>query len=609
MKMRSIRSTKVKKINDFINRNEKLSVITMMLIACFILVYPVAYEYPLHTTTDELGAIVGAASLAGYDWSGVIDKSGYYGFGFYSLFAPLFKLHLSPIIIYRVILVMTRILRGCTISGIAYYLGKHYYKFSSKIELMLLSIICTIPLHPLNYANIINDIVLDVFSWIIILSVCKIVENLEKNSKCIKWICIYISVCFWCLFLHTRALVIIIASLIVLLGLLLYKKRILLLLAILVIPAIGLGEFLIGKYQKSIWSFSGENLRNASVSFSSVFPIIEFKTWQIWFDILLGHISVQLLLTGGLFLLAVVVSIRYCCALYHKELNEIIYISIVLAISVLSMGSTFGAFLVSNWFINLYDTWDTVQRGQAYCYKALCYVRYWNVFAMPFLFTGIYLCDRKEFQDCVKKTIWLGSLVLLGFTKIIVPIIQTNSSAGSFLFTYLTYRDEEVSADFYYKCILICLLFDFIALIFYYRRKNKKLAIFTIMLLMIIGYYQANENYNKKTTENVSDMVLSSYEQKCLLEKAGRDIGKIYAYDDRNIDSNWKIFSVLQFYFYEYRIEDEYPKSIGTNDIIITYDRIEEIEKDFPQLQCYQLDNNEVWYTNLELVDQKPIED
>jgi len=125
---------------------------------------------------------------------------------------------------------------------------------------------------------------------------------------------------------------------------------------------------------------------------------------------------------------------------------------------------------------------------------------------------------------------------------------------------------------------------------------------------MVIGYNQANENYNKKVMEQISSMVLSSYEQKCLLEESGVDIGQIYAYDDRKIDSNWYICSVLQFYFYEYRVEDECPTTVGTDDIIITYGRSEKIEREFPQLNCYELDNNEVWYTNITLIGCTPIE-
>lgn len=606
--MKPRNSTLAEKIEKFIEEHEALTVVVMMVTASTVLMHSFLNAYPLHTTTDELGTIVGASSLAGYDWSGVIDRSGYYGFGYYSLFAPLFKLRLSPIVIYRIILIVTRVLRGGLIFGIAYYIGSHYYKFSSKLELMMLSLICTIPLHPNDDANIINDVVLDVFFWVIILTLCKTAEHMEKTGKCVKWVFIYIVVIFWSAFLHTRALVMIVASFLVLLGLFLYKKKFQLLLSVLVIPVVGLSKIFISAYQSNIWKVSGNGLRNASVKISSHLPVGDLTTWEIWFDMLVGHISVQSLLTGGLFWLAVVVGVRYLYILIRRAVEGTTYINIVFAVSVLSMGAAFAAFLVSSWFINMYDTWDTVKRGQTYYYKAMCYVRYWNVFAMPFLFTGVYLIGKREYRDCIKKSFGTWIILLLGFIEIVVPIIQTNSAAGSFLYTFLTDKAEKVTEQFYYKCILLCMIFVIFSIFFLCGKRSRKWALLPIVLLMVIGYNQANTNYNKVIMEQVSSMALSSYEQKCRLEEIGADIGQIYVFDDRKVDSNWYICSVLQFYFYEYRIEDEYPAAVEKNDIIITYGRSEKIETDFPQLDCYKLDDNEVWYTNISLIGYTSIE-
>ena len=172
-----------KKMEEFINHHEIFVIVFLMVAFSLFLSWPLFTTYPLHTTTDELGTIVGAASLAGYDWSGVIDKSGYYGFGYYIIFAPLFMLHLSPIMIYRIILVFTRCLRECVIFSVSYYIGKYYLGFSSKATLLQVAIICTIPLHPNNDTNIINDVVLDIMLWIIIILVCKMAEHIECLYK------------------------------------------------------------------------------------------------------------------------------------------------------------------------------------------------------------------------------------------------------------------------------------------------------------------------------------------------------------------------------------------------------------------------------------------
>lgn len=607
--MRMMGYTWVCKVDKWIGKHEKISVIVMMIAVSAILCHPFFDVYPMHTTTDELGAIVGAASLAGYDWSGVIDRSGYYGFGYYSLFAPLFMLHLSPVLIYRVILIVTRIIKGSVISGTAYYIGRHYYKMSSGMSLILLSLICAIPLHTNNYANIINDVIIDVFLWIIILAVCKIAEHSGKRAKCIKWISIYVAVSFWASFIHTRAVVMIIASFLVLLGILVVYKKKSLFVSFMVIPTAVLSQMFIAGYQNGIWSVSGERLGNASISVATEFSIVNLNTWEIWIDMLIGHMGVQTLLTGGLFWAAIIAVVKYGRRLItHKVTQQTEYINIVLTISILSMGAVFVAFLVSKWFMGMYDTWDTVEKGQAYAYKAMCYVRYWNVFAMPFLFTGISFLGKREYEDCVKNAVVSGILLMFGFVTFVIPIVQDNASAGGFLYVYLTERFEAVTAQFYYKCILICAIFATASVLAFYSRHGKRWAVLPIVALMILGYCCANKYYNKPVTESVSAMVLSSYEQKCVLEESGVVIGNVYAYDDRTVNDNWYIYSVLQFYFYEYRIEDEYPEKIEENDIIITCGRSGKIEEDFPQLKCYQLDDNEVWYTSMELIGYEPLE-
>lgn len=601
----------IEKVETFIDSHEKISICFMVIVASIILSDTFFTTYPLHTTTDELGAIVGAATLAGYDWSGIIGKSGYYGFGYYSLFAPLFKMQLSPIIIYRIILIVTRIFRGGVISSVVYYIGKHYFKFPSKFVLMQLALICTIPLHPNDDANIINDVVLDAMLWILILCVCKIAEYMEHTRKCIIFCFIYAALSAYAALLHTRALVMIIASFIVLIGLFIYaKKRVLFVaVSVTVISVILAARKLIETYQNQIWNLSGDGLRNASVKVTSNLHFFDSKTWKIWFDMLLGNISVQSLLTGGVFLIAIVAAIRYFYLFFiKKQYGEPVYVNIIFIISILSMGAAFAAFLVSDWFSNMYVTWNTVDMGKEYHYKALCYVRYWNVFAMPFLFTGVYLTYKKQYQNSVKIALFMAIILIVGFVSMVVPIIQTHSSAASFLFTFLTDRNEKVTTQFYYKCIVYCLLFVAVSIMIYYKKAYREFALLPILLFMVIGYHNANINYNEYVRERVSSMVLTSYEQKCLLEQSNVDIRQIYAYDDRKVDTNWYIFSVLQFYFYEYRIEDEYPDSLTSNDIIITYGRSEQIETDFPEVNCYILDDNEVWYTNIDLVGYEAIE-
>ncbi len=593
------------KLSDYIEllliRHETISILLGMLFSFALLEVVLLKTYPLHTTTDELGAIVGAATLAGYDWSGVIDRSGYYGFGYYSLFAPLFMMKLSPIVIYRVIAGITSFIRGCSIFGITYYIGKKYIKFESRLVLFILSILCTIPICTLNWASLINDLVLDVCFWFIILSICKMIEHADTFGRFLKWMLFYAIAMSWMLLLHTRALVVLGVSLLTLIIVGILKKKKLFFLVIIMIPMTFLAEVGIHIYQNTIWK-AGEELANTSVRVETGFSLFDWKTWEIWLDMVIGNISVLTLLTGGLFWAAIIVAIKYFLNIILKKDKYCgnIYINVILIISGVCMAATFGAFMLSGWFVDMYHTWDTAEMGKVYSYKALCYVRYWGIYAAPFLFTGIYLLGKKQLFS-FNETVLSGVLLLGLFVECVIPIIQNNSDAGYFLCAYLTEKNESVTAQFYYKSILICIIFIVISVAIYYGKKDKRWVILPTLVLMAGGYYQANINYSDFIKDKASSMVLASYEQKVRMEQSGMELGQIYAYDDRKVDRNWYIFSILQFYFYDHRIEDEYPERMEKNDIIVTYNRIPQIEADFPELKCYRLDDNEVWYTSMDL--------
>ncbi len=605
--MRKPQKELIVKIEKYIAEHEKRCVIGMMILSALILSASFWNVYPLHTTTDELGAIVGAASLAGYDWSGVIGRSGYYGFGFYGLFAPLFMLELSPILIYRIILVSTRIIRGCAIYSIAYYLGNHYLKFSSKFLLMQISFICTLPLYATKDGTIANDLVLEILFWVVILLVCKMTEYIDNAKKCMFYSILYIISAAYSCTLHTRAYVLVIASFLAILGVLIYKKKKAMLISVLLIPIVLFVNQGIKFYQNEIWAATENGLNNTTVKLTTSLDLLDKDTWLIWANMIIGHISVQTLLTGGLFMVAVVLVIRYLyLTIAKREHSEPIYVNVILAITVLSMGAAMAAFMVSDWFQGMYGTWTTSQRGSSYAYKALCYVRYWNVFGGPFLLLGTYFLQKSDIAKHCKSIVGWSAFVLTCFVTGVVPIAGKNYQAAVFLFKFLTKAGERKDAAFFYKAIFMFLVVAILCAIIYYRKRVVAWAMVPILLFMVMGYNNSNTYYNKAVQDSISSMVLSSYEQKCLLEEANIEIDKVYAVDNRKVDLNWYIFSVLQFYFYEHTVQEELPEEMGAYDIIVTRKPDMAIAKKYPNVECYVLDDNETWYTELDLIGVNP---
>ena len=592
-------------IEGIICRHKKIALVTTIVLSFMTLTTTLWSAYPLHTTTDELGAIVGAATFAGYDWRTIIGRSGYYGFGFYSLYAPLFMLKLSPILIYRIVLVTTRLFRASIICSVVYYIGRKYLMFESNFGLLAVALICSIPLHLYDASNIINDIMLDAIMWLIILAGCKMIEHLYEHLF-YQWLCIFFILNGYILLLHTRAIVVPAITSLLLLVILGCRKNLKALFLLFMAPVCVGVNYFIHVYQTSIYSGSGE-LRNAYVSISKGLKFNDIDLWEIWGRMLVGHITVQNLLTGGLFVLAFVAGIRnlYVVILGRKEING--YELLIWGSSVLAIAAVFGAFLISSWTNGMYRDWNEQKRGVGYAYKAMCYVRYWNVFSQPLLFMGIHWELKNKGNKGRAGAMLLYILVVVLFLQYVYPVVKDNSSAAVFLIPFKTDVSEVLKKDFYLKAILISLTVWIISYIIIQNDRWKQYALVPALMLVLVGYVCGNINYNKPVREAISSMVLASYFEKCELEKNGIKLGNVYAIDEGEKDDNWYIYSVLQFYFYDMTIKEGYPISMMHDDVIITTKRNAEIEERYDNIKCYLLDDNEVWYTDLEIVGYEPV--
>ena len=200
-------------VEQDIGKHIKVKIILYMLCAYILCIVEGMCKMPLSVPSDELGAIVGAASLAGKDWSGVIGNSGYYGFGYYALFFWLFKITDSPIIIYRIILMCTAFIRVMIIP-ISFYIGKKFLMIKS--DKILLGITFIFPfISSSRIGEIDNEYILEFLIWLELLLICKKIQYGE-SKKNISWTLLLVIVSCYCLFIHTRALALVIAVICVL---------------------------------------------------------------------------------------------------------------------------------------------------------------------------------------------------------------------------------------------------------------------------------------------------------------------------------------------------------------------------------------------------------
>lgn len=563
------------------------------------------FSMPLHTSSDELGGIAGAAYLAGLNWDDVIKSCGYYGFGYYSLFFWLFKLTDNPIIIYRVIAAFNVLLKAAIVP-LSFYIAKRYLKITS--EKVLFGVSCLMPFLRLYTTGVIvNEYPLEFLFWVIILLSCKCIEFQNNNKYLFFYMFILLFSCEYGLLLHTRALTILIAVVIVIAGYNLLKKRYYISLCSIFLPVFSyfLLKKIISAYQFTIWGNSGGNVTNGSVSFSGSINLLDPITWVTWFHMLIGMLNTESLVTAGIFIVCVVTVIWYFIRIFKVKFKQgNVYCNLIFLISVLCVGATIFAFLVSDWFNSMYTTWNTKDMGTAYGYKALTYVRYWNVYLPPIVLCVLAILQQAK-QKEVKFVISISVIVLLMlqvcYGYYIIPLIKNNSDAASVFFPLTrSFWGDTIDACYYYRVILIS-LGSSILMYFFSQLKKSYLSIVILLFFLIYQHIGETCYYDNLVQAKMSEKILSTYEEVCKLEHNGVDIGQIYLHDETNASNNWKIYYIAQFYLNRYTLHISIPNKVQKNDIIISVGKSEEIEKQYPDLQKYILDDDEVWYTYLDI--------
>ena len=179
-------------------KHEKRKLILCMIVEYIILCAGHINSVPLHTSSDELGAIVSAAKFAGLDWNNVASKAGYYGFGYYGLFFPLFCCTDNPYIIYRVIAAINTLIKVCIIP-LSFYIAKKY--LAIKSEKMLYFVVCLMPLlRTYVDGTICNEYPLEVMFWVVALLCCKVIEYLSISSR--RFLLFYVFTCNWFLYVN-----------------------------------------------------------------------------------------------------------------------------------------------------------------------------------------------------------------------------------------------------------------------------------------------------------------------------------------------------------------------------------------------------------------------
>lgn len=554
------------------------------LLMCIICIMPrlilATQALPFRTRADELGTLAGAAYLAGFNWSDLLNQTAYYGFGATIFFAPLFYVFSNPLLLYKIMIGSWGILQGI-VGCIAWKLGKDYFNVENKRVLMLLSVIASYSVVTRNTA-IFNETPLIIVMWLLCWCLLSLRKNIQNNKKKNLLSGIVALLLVYSLTLHTRAIIFWIA--IVFIGVAYFWVTRKFLFSIRVCCVVMGGGYFVAKWvilflQNAVWaSKTGEGLANTKIAVSGIKLLTQPDSWQAWLNIILGQLNTFSMISGAVIIVALVWTIKSGVEAITKRNNckdAISFLCIMGFASVCMLGTIFGQ-SISEWLGYATEAMKEGIDNQAYGLKGFTYIRYAGPY-IGILIWAIMLKLIKNKEEIIKLrgvSITATLLVHVYWLVCILPYIFHNQVTNeAFLpFGFINNIDGFTRLRVYLAGTVVILLS--VSIFWLLIKLDKKVLLLVFYSCFLIyqfcydGYYQDVLLMKKSYNE-----VKPTYEAiKKIDESKEISFEKIGVCDVKN--TSHSIAYVYQFCFYDKEIiaTNKVEEALGQNDIIVIND-------------------------------------
>ncbi len=555
---------------------------------------------PLNFMSDETSALYIAAAVAGYDWSDVVSHAGYYGIGFLWIFAPLFKLGLPAVAIYRTIATCLAAVNALT-GPIFYAMMGRFFGIGNRLRKVVMAAVCgNLILFYVATLATRNEEILALLVCLTAYLLCRLVqEHKVRDEVLLMLVMLYALTC------HTRAVAILIAVLAVgILYAIFYRKKLFHIVTYVLcfVGYVGVTR-LLDLYRNGVWGRT--NVSNSSVSSavsSSARNILANGDiggmLKSWIRIVGGQIFTASTVTGGLFLIATIVCLVYLFYFLSKKKEgstEMLFVlSLVGLILVYGTMFTQGITWLNGVYNGIY-----VQESftYIYSYKAFTYIRYCGPY-VPMLVTTAFCAwetDRyaQDSHSLLKKSVIAAIpcylLLLLLWVKCILPFLGSQKPEYFYFTAGFIHSKSAQPANWACACIIGCavlVLYLVVAL-----RERVVIGLTVSLVLLVGGEISAFQNltlYVEKRRYSYAD---AGYE---LISSMDGILGEdIYVYDKNSSNQVWYLYHFLK---YKYHIIPSEPED--TEEAFILFSN-SEVELDGDGIVAYQLDDNEFVYTNV----------
>ena len=572
-----------------------------------IVIYAIIYfimimnMYPLHTPSEELGAMSGAAFIAGYDWSAVVSSDcNYYGVGFYSICFPFFKFIKNPVVIYRCIIGVNALIR-IFISIISYYIGKRFLEISNTLLLSIVSLL--IPLVQVSRISrgAHNDLVLDGLLWIVVLLVCCLLNAKSLIGIIMSGIGLSVSLLYG-MAIHTRWIIVIFVVPIMLMIVCMFAhKKWIYYVPCLVITACLYPFFskVVNQIKEWIWITEGP-IHNGNISVSEKINYFSPTTWKLWTDMILGNIGTWIIVTGGLASFVIIALSFWASKKIRTKKMEggDCFILTISGISILCMVGTLLGLLVSNWTSDMMQGYILGQYN-SYSFKAMTYLRYWGAYASPLVICAIAIVDKYDLGNKYKNRMLILDLVFVaGFIFRILPYIKDNEDALKNSFSGICgmkYDGEILCSDYFAISIVLSLQIMIIIFILFYRNKIK-MAMTVWLVFLSVGMISGIWNYDIPQQISFCNSVNGIVSYYRTLKDEDQPETLYVVEQNPKWDNNRKQSVLIQFYLFDKSVSSLLPEKFKEGDAIVSREDIsDKLLKEY-DYEVIELDENEFWY-------------
>lgn len=481
--------------------NEKLNIsdrsIGLLLWAAFFgLGLLAALQLNVPPVLDEVGILANSAYMTGRDWSQTVYTMGsyYYKYGLSVLYAPFLALIDDPFVLYKVLLAFNMAIYAF-IPVISYRIVKNYFG-TGKTEAVLISaasgLIPSCFLYQL-YAK--ADSMLIFLPWVVMLLLLELDKTEKDNAK--KRIILSILLSFTSVYafaVHTRGLVVIIATfLTVVLSLLIGKKR----LVNLPVYLASTGAFLVidkliaNVFKNGVYGFYGTQHASAeSFDFEYLKNIFTKEGFASIFKLITGWLFDSLSASFGIIGIAVVCAVIYI--IKHKNLGKLTF-------TLFALLNFLGAFGMGILFFfpcaNKYYTAEFISRSDR-----LIYDRYMAAGYGLIILLGIYVLVVRRDVLLLRFKIFCGAVYgavfavfflkcahylegVTGAARYFIPLCSfLNVEGGT---TYAAF--DGITQSLLYTGIMSAAIFV-VLLLLSGLLKSRKIRTFAVITVILAGF-------------------------------------------------------------------------------------------------------------------------